>query len=440
MQGCELFLRPELREFYPDNNENQGRPVSELQHCPALSALPAWPAVEKALSVAAASDWRRAWDESLAAGDGWQQHCGSIDRLVPFRNWLIMRPESNVAIVAHYGSINNLLNMEPFERSVREEKLRSWSGVHANTPRTAMKYFLVPNCGWVAVLYERPPSSEQRSFQSRLEDELDRQRSRALDTTTSIVSAAGYAEAAAQAEEEAEQRFKKERHLWETRCKEERERRESLQVAQAAAIQKAAAEAERRAEARFEEERQIFEQRLKEERDKRNRAEAAKAQALDHYLAEVRTQKKNAVQKVIDSLFSKTRKTAAGQLKQIASSWLDIAKAGARRRRRVDAVDKAVMSWGRKAMSGRPGPSFNAWRDVVRARRRARAAVGVLERQWLGGRKGLVASYFAEWRSVLDLKRQTALKAKRRAKAHAQIALLLSQWERGKADALLAQM
>ena len=106
---------------------------------------------------------------------------------MPFRNWLIMRPESNVAIVAHYGSINNLLNMEPFERSVREsfqkagwcsisptprsylrrlsvvaqeEKLRSWSGVHANTPRTAMKYFLVPNCGWVAVLYERPPSSD----------------------------------------------------------------------------------------------------------------------------------------------------------------------------------------------------------------------------------------------------------------------------------------
>ena len=32
----------------------------------------------------------------------------------------MMRPESNLAIVAHYGSINNLLNMEPFERSVRE--------------------------------------------------------------------------------------------------------------------------------------------------------------------------------------------------------------------------------------------------------------------------------------------------------------------------------
>ncbi|CAE6958513.1 rsc5 [Symbiodinium natans] len=287
---------------------------------------------------------------------------------------------------------------------------------------------------------EKKLREEQQSFQNRLEDELDRlQRTRALDTSTSVVSAVGYAEAAAQAEEEAEKRFQKERHLWEARCKEERQRRESLQAAQAAALANAANEAEKSAEARFEEERELYEQRLKEEREKRNRAEAAKAQALDHYMAEVRTQKKNAVQKVIDSLFPKTRDRAAGQLKNIASSWLSLAKAGARRRRRVGAIDKAVMSWGRKAMSGRPGPSFNAWRDVLRAKRRAHAAMGVLERQWLGGsRAGLAASYLAEWRRALDQKRQMALKAKRRSKAHAQVSLLLAQWERGRAAGLVA--
>ena len=55
MQRCHCsFVRiwfgsgPELREFYPDNNENQGRAITDLQQCPTLSALAAWPAVEKA--------------------------------------------------------------------------------------------------------------------------------------------------------------------------------------------------------------------------------------------------------------------------------------------------------------------------------------------------------------------------------------------------------
>ncbi|CAE7683969.1 unnamed protein product [Symbiodinium pilosum] len=154
MQGCELIICPELREFYPDNNENQGRTVTALQRCPALAALAAWPAVEKALAKAAGEDWRTDWDESLAGGEGWQHHCGSLQRLAPFRRWLLARPESNIAIVAHYGSINNLINMEPFQRDKREERLRSWSGVHPGTQRTSMKYFPVPNCGWIAVLYE----------------------------------------------------------------------------------------------------------------------------------------------------------------------------------------------------------------------------------------------------------------------------------------------
>jgi hypothetical protein len=41
-----LAIRPELREFYPDNRENRGRPRHELRACPLLQDLASWAAVE----------------------------------------------------------------------------------------------------------------------------------------------------------------------------------------------------------------------------------------------------------------------------------------------------------------------------------------------------------------------------------------------------------
>eukprot|EP00435_Cladocopium_sp_Y103_P070714 s172_g35.t2 len=235
-----------------------------------------------------------------------------------------------------------------------------------------------------------------------------------------------------EAEEETIRKHLKDRQLWEARMKEERQMRERLEREFRDSLQLAEAQAEERAEARFVQERQLYEERLKEERERRVRAETAKAQALDHWAEEARKLKKNAVQQVMASWLPKNSKEqVARQLRSIATKWLELAKAGSRRRGRLTALDKAVMSWGRKALSGRPGPSFHAWRDVIRAHRRAKAAVGVLSRQWLGGTKGLMASYMAEWRQLLTQKRQDELKAKRKARAHAQISLLVAQWERG---------
>lgn len=276
---------------------------------------------------------------------------------------------------------------------------------------------------------------EQRGF----EDELERlEQRRVLDTTASL-SAREAAEVAAEAEEEAIRKHLKERQLWEARMKEERQMRERLEREFRDSLQLAETQAEERAEARFVQERQLYEERLKEERERRVRAETAKAQALDHWAEEARKLKKNAVQQVMASWLPKNSKEqVARQLRSIATTWLELAKAGSRRRGRLTALDKAVMSWGRKALSGRPGPSFHAWRDVIRAHRRAKAAVGVLSRQWLGGTKGLMASYMAEWRQLLTQKRQDELKAKRKARAHAQISLLVAQWERGQKAGLLS--
>eukprot|EP00434_Breviolum_minutum_P028774 symbB.v1.2.025452.t1/scaffold2469.1/size78468/8 len=283
---------------------------------------------------------------------------------------------------------------------------------------------------------KRRLEEEQRGF----EDELERMEQRRVLDTTASLSAREAAEVAAEAEEEAIRKHLKERQLWEARMKEERQQRERLEREFRDSLQLAEAQAEERAEARFVQERQLYEERLKEERDRRVRAETAKAQALDHWAEEARKLKKNAVQQVMANWLPKNSKEqVARQLRGIAGKWLELAKAGGRRRGRLTALDKAVMSWGRKALSGRPGPSFHAWRDVIRAQRRAKAAVGVLSRQWLGGSKGLMASYMAEWRQLLAEKRQNELKAKRKARAHAQISLLVAQWERGqKAGSLRA--
>ncbi|CAJ1448269.1 unnamed protein product [Effrenium voratum] len=81
-------------------------------------------------------------------------------------------------------------------------------------------------------------------------------------------------------------------------------------------------------------------------------------------------------------------------------------------------------------------------RRLARGRGRAHAVVGgsaatAVARRVPCGTDGDLAAQFlrvsalSEWRRLLAQKRQDALRAKRRAKAHAQVGLLLAQWERG---------
>eukprot|EP00931_Biecheleriopsis_adriatica_P013091 TRINITY_DN114419_c0_g1_i1.p1 TRINITY_DN114419_c0_g1~~TRINITY_DN114419_c0_g1_i1.p1 ORF type:complete len:342 (-),score=67.87 TRINITY_DN114419_c0_g1_i1:4-1005(-) len=151
--SARLVIRPELREFFPDNNENQGRPVAQLLACPQLQALTSWPRVEEALCEDATLEWRQQWDSCWAQGSGgeWQKHCGSLSRLLDFRAWLSRSRETTVAVVAHFGSINNLLNLEPWADG-REREL-PWRGVIPAAAGGLAKRFALENCSWVAFLH-----------------------------------------------------------------------------------------------------------------------------------------------------------------------------------------------------------------------------------------------------------------------------------------------
>lgn len=157
---AELVIRPEVREYYPDNNENQGRRVAELRACPQLQALSRWKDVERALSDEATRTWREQWDTQWACGPGgaWQAHVGSISRVRAFMRWLEAQPGTTVAVVCHYGAINNLLNSEPWTVGLPR------FGDPARFPCGGLaKRFDIANCGWVAVVaspYVQHASSE----------------------------------------------------------------------------------------------------------------------------------------------------------------------------------------------------------------------------------------------------------------------------------------
>jgi len=145
-----LVIRPELREFWEDNNENKGRALEELRRDPALRALPQWSVVERALSEEATADWGDAWGAGggLAAGPAWRAHCASSERLGDFKVWLSQQRERTVAVVSHYGTINNLMNREP------------WAEGRKRSPQPAafwpeggiVRRFNLRNCGWVTTL------------------------------------------------------------------------------------------------------------------------------------------------------------------------------------------------------------------------------------------------------------------------------------------------
>jgi len=147
-----LVIRPEVREFYPENNENRGRPVAELSKCRHLQALSCWPQVAEAMSDDATREWRGQWDGSLAQGGGWQRHCGDLQRLRSFQFWLAGRPEQAVAVVAHFGAINNLVNLEPWAESCNIEE--DWRGVEPPCSGGLAKGFGMANCSWIALIHQ----------------------------------------------------------------------------------------------------------------------------------------------------------------------------------------------------------------------------------------------------------------------------------------------
>lgn len=144
-----LVIRPELREFFPENNENSGRPLAELRCCPRLRSLARWPDVEKALSDDATAEWRLLWDSTWARGaeGAWQAHVADVGRLAGFSAWLAQRPEAAVAVVSHFGAINNFLNLEPWADGLPRV------GDPSRWPCGGLaRRFQLQNCSWVAVL------------------------------------------------------------------------------------------------------------------------------------------------------------------------------------------------------------------------------------------------------------------------------------------------
>jgi hypothetical protein len=145
------------REFWPDNIENRGRSLPALRSCEQLAELGCWEVVEQALSEECTSDWGEEWDNGQAEGEdgAWQQHCVSGERMEKFRQWFAGREEQRVAVVSHWGAINNLLNREPWADSRNKFHLdKSWFPESWSDDGLA-QMFSMPNCGWVAVEYAR---------------------------------------------------------------------------------------------------------------------------------------------------------------------------------------------------------------------------------------------------------------------------------------------
>jgi len=152
--SAQLVIRPELRECWPDNNENMGRSTEELLACHRLRSLACWKHVEAAFSSTEISSWQHMWDTQWAKGSegAWQGHIGDASRFEKFSLWLSQRSETKIAVVSHFGTVNQLLNREPWSyQRHKEEVPKAWGGQHWPENGLAKK-FVIPNCGWIAVL------------------------------------------------------------------------------------------------------------------------------------------------------------------------------------------------------------------------------------------------------------------------------------------------
>lgn len=157
-----LVVRPELREYFPRLQEDRGRKIAELLACEKLQALPAWPCVKVALQEAAASSWSEHWDKEWAFGSSYEQHVNDPARASAAVAWLLEQPETEIATVSHWGTINNILNREPWSEGLQRTPVcRTW-GPMAWPKGGLVKKFEMPNCGWiVAVSDSRALSATQ---------------------------------------------------------------------------------------------------------------------------------------------------------------------------------------------------------------------------------------------------------------------------------------
>lgn len=160
--SAELVIRPELRECWPDNNENRGRSLPDLRSCSCLHSLARWAEVSRALSPEATADWQSQWDAEWANGaeGGWQKHIADPSRFIEFSRWLSGRPEESIAIVSHWGTINNIMNREPWtNHRERKEVPKNWG--RSIWPKGGLaQVFSMSNCGWIAVMMTPHAQSE----------------------------------------------------------------------------------------------------------------------------------------------------------------------------------------------------------------------------------------------------------------------------------------
>eukprot|EP01043_Picozoa_sp_COSAG02_P059131 COSAG02_NODE_7480_length_2993_cov_40.034900_1_plen_406_part_00 len=146
---AKLVIRPELREFFSRMQESRGRPIPELQACPRLQK---YAPLQVALREAQNEQWAADWDRSLATGDAYVDHVESPTRIEEFRVWLANRPERHIATVSHWGTINNLLNREPWADASGETRSGRVAGKLAWPDGGLARTFEMPNAGWLAVV------------------------------------------------------------------------------------------------------------------------------------------------------------------------------------------------------------------------------------------------------------------------------------------------
>lgn len=147
-----LVIRPEMREFFSRMQESRGRPIPELQACPLLRDFAP---LQAALQDAKREAWAAEWDRTLATGDGYVDHVESPTRMEEFRVWLAERPDRRIATVSHWGTINNLLNREPWadvSGETRDGRQRAGKQGLAWPEGGLARTFEMPNAGWIAVV------------------------------------------------------------------------------------------------------------------------------------------------------------------------------------------------------------------------------------------------------------------------------------------------
>jgi len=154
----QLVIRPEIREFFPLLIEDSGRPLPELRESKELRKLKAWPKFKDALSSTRTWNWEKQWNTAWAQGEdgAWEEHCGDGHRLTEFNEWLVDRPQRFVAIVSHYGTINNMLNREPWADGLPRSPIPSgWKPAEGWPAGGIARMFGMPNAGWIAAVLSR---------------------------------------------------------------------------------------------------------------------------------------------------------------------------------------------------------------------------------------------------------------------------------------------